>query len=329
MIYIKGLKKSFDNLNVLEGIDLKIQEGAIFGLAGRSGTGKSTLLRCINSLESFDEGILKVMDVNVDELTDKEKRLYRKNIGMIFQQFSLLNRLTVYENVALPMKCWNYKKEDIDKTVKDLLEVIGIPEKIHSKTRELSGGQKQRVAIARALSMEPKILLCDEATSALDPKSTQEVLALLKRINKDYGITVVMVTHEMAVLRSICQEIAIIEEGKVQTTGTVESIFKDKPLALRNLLGDDQKDLPSSGRNLELLFSKKNMNEPVISQMARDILVDCRIVGGELESYNNDIPGTMIINIEEEHVYKVKEYLDKRNFLWRELVFKGGEAIGC
>ena len=169
MIKIKNLTKSFGELEVLKGIDLHIEKGRIFGLAGRSGIGKSTLLRCINGLEDYHEGTLLVDGVNIKKISPKELRVFRKDIGMIFQQFSLLGRLDVYENIALPLRCWHYDKAFIDKRVKELLEVIGIPDKIHAKTRELSGGQKQRVAIARALAMSPKILLCDEATSALDP----------------------------------------------------------------------------------------------------------------------------------------------------------------
>ncbi|WP_235601262.1 methionine ABC transporter ATP-binding protein [Tissierella sp. P1] len=216
MIEIKNLRKFYGNLEVLKGIDLQIEEGKIFGLVGRSGTGKSTLLRCINGLEKYNEGSLYVGDIDVKNLSEKELRSFRKDVGMIFQHFSLLERLTVYENIALPLRCWNYDKSFIDKRVRELLEVIDIPDKINSKPRELSGGQKQRVAIARALAMEPKILLCDEATSALDPKSTKSIISLLNKINKDLGITMVIVTHEMHVLRSICEEIAIIEDGRIE-----------------------------------------------------------------------------------------------------------------
>lgn len=179
MIEINDLYKKFNGLEVLKGVSLTIPTGSIYGLAGGSGAGKSTLLRCINGLESFDSGTLMVDGTDVSKLSESEGRIFRKNIGMIFQQFSLLSRMTVYENIALPMLCWGYKKKNIDKTVKELLELVEIPDKINSRPAELSGGQKQRVAIARALTLNPKILLCDEATSALDPRVGKSILSLL------------------------------------------------------------------------------------------------------------------------------------------------------
>lgn len=216
LIEIKGIRKSFGDLQVLHGVDLHIEKGKIFGLAGRSGTGKSTLLRCINGLETYDEGNLIVEGIEVKSLSEKDLRVFRKDIGMIFQQFSLLSRLTVYENIALPLRCWKYSNSYIDAKVKELLDVIGIPDKINAKPRELSGGQKQRVAIARALSMNPKLLLCDEATSALDPKTAKSIIGLLNKINQDLGITIIIVTHQMSVLRSACEEIAILQDGKIE-----------------------------------------------------------------------------------------------------------------
>ncbi len=264
MIEIKDLKKSYNNEPVLKGINLTIKKGDIFGFAGRSGTGKSTLLRCINGIEHFESGTITVDQIDVGTLDANNIRTFRKNIGMIFQSFSLINRISVYENVALPMKCWNYDKKTIDIKVKELLEVVGIKEKIYCKARELSGGQKQRVAIARALAMNPSILLCDEATSALDPKSTNSIINLLSKINKELGLTIIIVSHEMGVLRSICENIAIIENGIIEAVGSVEKIFKDKPEALLNLLGDKGVSLPEEGKNIELLFSKYNNNEPML-----------------------------------------------------------------
>ena len=169
MIEISNLQKCYGDIKVLRDINVEIHKEDIYGLLGVSGAGKSTLLRCINGLESYEGGSLKVNGVEVKDLNEKELREFRKNIGMIFQQFSLLERKTVYENVALPMNCWGYKKQDIDKKVKELLNLVELGDKLNSKPRELSGGQKQRVAIARALTLNPQILLCDEATSSLDP----------------------------------------------------------------------------------------------------------------------------------------------------------------
>ena len=206
MIEIKNLKKVWDGDTdpVLNDINLTIQDGEIYALVGRSGAGKSTLLRCINGLTSYQEGSVTVNGVEIKDLDDKEMREMRRHMGMIFQQFSLLERDTVYNNVALPMKCWGYSKEEIDKKVMELLDLVGLTEKKNAKPRNLSGGQKQRVAIARALTMEPNILLCDEATSALDPKTTNSILDLLMEINERIGITVIIVTHQMEVVRKAC-----------------------------------------------------------------------------------------------------------------------------
>lgn len=232
------IKKIYENeLEVLKDINFKIKKGDIYGLVGRSGSGKSTLLRCINGLIKYDSGSLKVYDKEVKKFSEKELREFRKNIGMISQHFSLLERRTVYKNVAIPMECWGYSKKEIDEKVRKLIKLVGLEDKINSKPRQLSGGQKQRVAIARALTMEPSILLCDEATSALDPNTTNAILQLLYKINKEMGITILMVTHQMEVVRKICKNMAIIEDGKIEITGNVEEIFKENPNQLKRLLG--------------------------------------------------------------------------------------------
>lgn len=244
MIKISSLKKSFGSLQVLNNINLNVKAGKIYGLIGRSGAGKSTLLRCINGLESYDDGSLLVDGIEVKSLSGKSAREFRREIGMVFQQFSLLSRLTVYENIALPLKCWNYKKIYTDRKVKDLAEMVGIPDKLYCKPNELSGGQKQRVAIARALSMNPKILLCDEATSALDPRTAQAIIYLLNQINQQINITIIVVTHQMSVLRSACEEISILENGEIVESGPVGEIFLSQPRALSNIIGDKDLILP-------------------------------------------------------------------------------------
>jgi D-methionine transport system ATP-binding protein len=239
MITANNIIKSFGNNPVLRGLDVHIEKGNIYGLAGRSGAGKSTLLRCVNGLEKYESGSLIVDGTDVKALSHKDMMVFRKNIGMVFQNFSLLERLNVYDNVALPLRCWKYKTLFIDKKVRELLEVVGIPEKIKQKPRELSGGQKQRVAIARALTMDPHILLCDEATSALDPKTSKTIIDLLKQINGQTGITIVFVTHQMSIILGLCKEIAILENGKVAVSGMVEDVFRQQPQALRNLMGEE------------------------------------------------------------------------------------------
>jgi D-methionine transport system ATP-binding protein len=316
LIIARGLIKSFGDLPVLCGVDLHIEKGRIYGLAGKSGAGKSTLLRCINGLESYNGGTLVVGGTDVKSLSPKDARAFRKNIGMIFQQFSLLERLTVYENIALPLRCWKYGSKYIDKKVKELLEIVGMPEKIHQKPRELSGGQKQRVAIARALTMDAQILLCDEATSALDPKTAKAVIALLNRINKQLGITIIIVTHQMSVLRSACEEVAILEKGKVAACGMVEEIFLQQPRALKNLVGENGVVLTGEGINISILLSHDNSMKPVITRMARELEIDFTILGGEMEAYRDKILGSVVINVAEQNYGKVEQYLADHDVKW-------------
>ncbi|PAB59578.1 methionine ABC transporter ATP-binding protein [Anaeromicrobium sediminis] len=317
MIEIKNLKKSFGEVQVLKDINLTIDIGKIYGLVGRSGAGKSTLLRCINGLESYDEGTIIVDGIEVKSLNNQAAREFKKEIGMIFQQFSLLNRMTVYENIALPMKCWKYSKIQIDKKVKELVELVGIPDKLYSKPSELSGGQKQRVAIARALSMDPKILLCDEATSALDPQTAKAIISLINKINNELGITIVIVTHQMSVLRSSCENISILENGRIEESGFVEDIFLKQPQSLRNLIGDKDIILPQSGINLHILLSKEISDQPVITQMARELQTDFMILGGEMENYRNSVLGSVIINISHENLPVITKYLNENNVIWK------------
>lgn len=320
MIEIKNLTKSYINTDVLKGINLTIKKGSIFGIAGRSGAGKSTLLRCINGIEDFDSGTIKVGQVDVGSLNKSEMQAFRKNIGMIFQNFALLNRSTVYDNIALPMKFWNYDNKTINKRVKELLDLVEMPEKIHSKARELSGGQKQRVAIARALAMNPQVLLCDEATSALDPKSTNTTLKLLKEINAKLGITIIVVTHEMSVLRSICKHIAIIENGSIEAMGITDEIFTMRPKALINLLGDREIILSENERSIEFFYSRENNNEQIVTQLARELHIDFSIIGGELDGLNEKFINSIIIKVESKHFENIKEYFERNNILWFEII---------
>jgi D-methionine transport system ATP-binding protein len=319
MIKINSLKKTFGSLQVLNDINLTIGAGKIYGLIGRSGAGKSTLLRCINGLEHYDDGSLLVDGIEVKSLSSKEAREFKREIGMIFQQFSLLSRLTVYDNIALPMKCWNYQKTYIDKKVKDLVEIVGIPDKLYSKPSQLSGGQKQQVAIARALSMNPKILLCDEATSALDPKTAKSIISLLNQINQQLNITMVIVTHQMSVLRSVCEDIAILEDGMIMESGLVEEIFLRQPQALSNFIGDKDLILPTEGINLKILMSKEIADKPVITRMSRELQIDFMILGGETERYRNSIISSLIINVSEEVLPRIVSYLDDNNVIWKQI----------
>lgn len=316
MIQVTNLYKSFGDLKVLEDISLHIKKGEIYGLIGRSGVGKSTLLRCINGLESYDAGSMLVDGREVKEMNQKELLAFRKNIGFIFQQFSLLNRMDVYSNVAFPMRSWKYDKKTIDRKVKELLELVGLSDKIHARPSELSGGQKQRVAIARALSLDPTILLCDEATSSLDPKTAYSFTDLLDKINKEMGITIVVVTHQMAILRRICQNITILQEGKVAVTGSVEDIFLKQHPALVELIGQQNIDLSQDGITIKVVISKENSQTPVLTQMVRDLNIDFVISGGAMEKFRDHTMGSILINLQEQDLVKATQYLDAKHIPW-------------
>lgn len=238
MIEIKQLYKSYGELEVLKDINLTVNTGEIYGLVGRSGAGKSTLLRCINGLENYQSGSLKIDGTEMKDLSKTQLREFQKEIGMIFQHFSLVERRNVYKNIALPMVCWKYKKEDIDKRVQELAKLVEISDKLYDRPKMLSGGQKQRVAIARVLSMNANLLLCDEATSALDPNTTQSVLNLLRELNQKLGITIVVVTHQMEVVRQICDTISILENGKISASGNVKEIFLKKTTSIIRVIGE-------------------------------------------------------------------------------------------
>ncbi|WP_148324753.1 methionine ABC transporter ATP-binding protein [Paraclostridium bifermentans] len=316
MIKINNVYKSFNGVEVLKDITLEIKKGEVFGLVGHSGAGKSTLLRCINGLETYDKGSILVNEYQeVKELGNKSVRSFRKNLGMIFQHFSLLERRNVYDNVALPLECWGYSKADIDKRVSELLELVGLSDKKKSKPRELSGGQKQRVAIARALALNPDILLCDEATSALDPNTTKSILALLRDINEKLGITIIIVTHQMEVVKEICQRVAIMEGGQVISVGKTEDLFLKNSKALKALIGEEE-ILPNEGINIRLFFPKDNSNDSIITAMARELNIDFSIVWGKLERFRDDVLGSLVINIKENQKDEVIKYLASKNMPW-------------
>lgn len=316
MIKLMGVKKSFGNVQVLKDISIEINEGEIYGLIGHSGAGKSTLLRCINGLESYDDGLVNVMGNEVKSLNKNELRAFRKDLGMIFQNFNLLNRKTVYKNIALPLEVWGYDKDKIKKRVLELLKLVDLEDKINSKPAQLSGGQKQRVAIARALALNPKILLCDEATSALDPKTTKDILALLNKINKELGITIVVVTHQMEVVKEICEKVALLEDGILVAKGAVEEVFLKPGISIKKFLGEEENDtLPSSGVNIRILFPSKCSESAIITKMARELAIDFSIVGGKLEKFREDVLGSLVINIDESQKDTVLSYLQDKDII--------------
>ena len=321
MIKLENVSKSFGDLEVLKDISIEIADHEIFGIIGQSGAGKSTLLRCINGLEDYQSGRIEADGVEVSLKDKKKLHLLQKNMGMIFQNFNLLERLDVYDNVALPMKFWGMKTKtpEARKKIEGLISLVGLKDKIHARPKELSGGQKQRVAIARALVLDPKILLCDEATSALDPAITRGILDLLQKINKEMGITIIVVTHQMEVVKQICEKVAFIKNGRVVQIGKPEELFIRPNKDIKAFLHEDSELLPEEGVNIQLFFTDESADEPVISNMARKLDADFSISWAKLEDFRSHVYGSLVINIKEEDKEKITAYLDEVKVLWEVL----------
>ncbi len=322
MIEIQDVRKSFQGLEVLKGISLAVEDGEIYGIVGQSGAGKSTLLRCINGLETYDSGRITVNGAPVSSRDKAALRNLQKGMGMIFQGFNLLERLDVYDNIALPMKFWGIKtkSEKSRKKIHTLISLVGLEDKIHAKPKELSGGQKQRVAIARALALDPQFLLCDEATSALDPEITKGILGLLQKINKELGITVIVVTHQMEVVKQICGRVAFLHGGRVLAEGKPEELFvRPGKAEVKAFLRDESGLLPKSGVNIQLFFFGGDSGEPVVTQMARELQRDFSICWAKLEDFRENIYGSLVLNIEKSDREQVCAFLDSKNVCWEVL----------
>ncbi|WP_318521732.1 methionine ABC transporter ATP-binding protein MetN [Photobacterium leiognathi] len=302
MIEIKQLNKVFYQgdkaINALSDINLTIQQGTIFGVIGSSGAGKSTLIRCVNLLERPSNGQVIVDGVDLTALSNQKLTLARRKIGMIFQHFNLLSSRTVFENVALPLELANTDKATIKAKVTDLLALVGLEDKHLSYPSNLSGGQKQRVAIARALASDPKVLLCDEATSALDPATTHSILELLQEINRKLNLTILLITHEMDVVKRICSEVAIIGSGKLVEQGSVGDIFSHPKTELAKDFIRSTLDLsipadyqarmtPTQVENsfplIRLEFTGASVDAPLISQVTRKFNLDISILSSDMD----------------------------------------------
>ncbi|WP_146867959.1 methionine ABC transporter ATP-binding protein [Clostridium butyricum] len=315
-VEIKNVVKSFGNVQVIKDVSFTINQGEIYGIIGHSGAGKSTLLRCINGLESYNGGSVNVMGKEVSALNDGELRVFRKELGMIFQNFNLLQRKNVFDNVALPLEVWGYDKNTIKEKVSELLKLVGLEDKMLRKPSQLSGGQKQRVAIARALALDPKILLCDEATSALDPKTTKDILQLLLKINKELGITIIIVTHQMEVIKEVCERVALLDGGEIKAEGKAEDLFLKPGKSLKKFLGEeDEENLPDTGINIKLYFPSNSSENALITRMSRELEIDFSIVWGKLEKFRDQVLGGLVININEEDKEKVLKYLEDKDIL--------------
>jgi hypothetical protein len=315
VIKIENLTKFYGYTQILFDINLEVKKGEIFAIVGHSGAGKSTLLRCINGLESYQGGSLKVFDQEIKNLDETQQRHLRRDVGMIFQHFALMARKNVFENVATPLKFWGYKSDETEKRVRELLNLVGLENKAKSYPSELSGGQKQRVAIARALALNPKILLSDEATSALDPNTTNQILELLEKINKELEISVVIVTHEMEVVKSIAKRAILLEGGKIIGSGSIEELFLKPDEKMKEFLGEVE-ILPSTGTNIRLFFPKEVAQNSVITHMARSLNIDFNIVWGKLEKLNDNVLGSLVINIDEKDKENVLNYIKQSGVLW-------------
>ena len=321
-IVIENLYKSFDTkdgtVEALKNVNLSIESGDIYGIISMSGAGKSTLVRCINFLEVPTKGRVLINGKSLGDYTSRELRKQREDIGMIFQHFNLLMQKNVLENVCFPLYIQGKSKKDARKRAKELLDIVGLGDRTGAFPAQLSGGQKQRVAIARALASDPKILLCDEATSALDPQTTKSVLELLKQINRDYGITIVVVTHEMSVGQEICNQVAILNEGNVVETGSVSEIFTapKSPEAKSLIIGSGSTAKEMRGRHcIRIVFKENSSYEPVVGNMTLQFKTPVNILYANTKDLNGTAAGEMILQLPEdtEIAGKMVEYLKEKN----------------
>ncbi|HAX53467.1 methionine ABC transporter ATP-binding protein [Muricomes intestini] len=308
IIKLVGLGKEFQTANgpikALDDINLSIEEGEIFGIIGLSGAGKSTLVRCINYLEIPTSGDVFFENESLAAMSPKEQRMARQAMGMIFQQFNLLDQRNVLQNVCFPLEIAKWPRKKAVNRAKDLLKVVGLEDRAKAYPAQLSGGQKQRVAIARALATNPKILLCDEATSALDPNTTKSILDLLKEINKSMGVTVVVITHEMSVIEAICDRVAIIDQSHIAEVGSVAEIFSEpkSKIGRQLILGDAAEQVSRFGgsRQVRISFDGRSSFEPVLANLILACKVPVNIMHAETRDIHGTAMGQMVIQLPED-----------------------------
>jgi D-methionine transport system ATP-binding protein len=304
IIEIRGLYKRFGETTVLENINLEMEKGEIFGVVGRSGAGKSTLVRCINYLEKPSEGVVVYDGVPLSGLSPAELYRARRSMGMVFQQFNLLMQRTARDNICFPLEVAGWKKKDARARAMELLALVGLPDKAAAYPMQLSGGQRQRVAIARAIALNPKVLLCDEATSALDPETTQEVLALLSSINKQFHITIVVITHEMRVVETLCRRVAILDQSRVAETGFVRDVFTRPASAAGRRLVCPENDLIGAfqpgGRRCRVVFDGASAFEPFVADLVLHFRRPVNILFADTQNMEGRACGHMILQLPEE-----------------------------
>ena len=328
MIELKNINVDFDGFRAVKDVDLTIEEKDIYGIVGFSGAGKSTLVRTINLLQRPTSGQVLIDGENLLDLSNKELRQRRKKIGMIFQGFNLLNNLNILDNVIFPIRKEKISKEEKIKKAKRLLDLVGIGDKADAYPRELSGGQKQRCAIARALASDPEILLCDEATSALDPKTTKQILKLLKKLNEDLGLTIVIITHQMEVVKDLCNKCAVMQDGEILEKGSTLDIFTNPKNKLTQ-------DFVETSTNLADIIEEVKSNvgilkddeklaqisyvgdvttEPIISEIYEKFRIKTNILAGNIEFIDSVAVGNLIISIkgEDEKIRELQAYLEDK-----------------
>jgi D-methionine transport system ATP-binding protein len=355
VIKLNNINKQYTKINVgkspvvdnaivaLRDVNLEIADRDIFGIIGTSGAGKSTLLRIINKLEQPDSGYVVVNGRTINQLSNVELKTARQEIGMIFQHFNLLNSLNVYQNIVFPLKIHQQlktlSKAELDARLDSILELTGLTHLVHQYPSQLSGGQKQRVAIARSLITKPGILLCDECTSALDPETTSSILQLLKKINTELGVTIVLITHEMEVIKAICNKVAVMAHGEIVETGSVLDLYTQaqqeatKKLLSRSLINKlpnvilnniIYKDLHGNDNFatdnncfplLQLAFIDDVASKPILSRIVREYNLDFNILQGEIETIQETIVGRLLVQVESEHVAynTIKQVFDTHN----------------
>ena len=322
MIELKNVSKSFDTaegkVDALKDVSITIEDGDIYGIIGMSGAGKSTLVRCINMLEKPTSGEVIVNGKRLDTMSPAQLRAARRNITMIFQQFNLLMQRNCLKNVCFPMELAGASKKDAQNRAKELLALVGLPDKAKAYPAQLSGGQQQRIAIARALATNPKVLLCDEATSALDPKTTRQILELIRDINKKLGITVVIITHQMSVVKEVCNHVAILDDGIIAEEGLVSSVFTSpKSEAARHLVFPGGEDMtvsdPLHERRLKLTFlNVAATSVPLVARLATEEGISANVISATTQKLSDEIYGSMLLGIPNSQFEKATAFL--KNF---------------
>lgn len=335
MIRIENVSKVFrttsGEIKAVSEINLNIEDGSIFGIIGLSGAGKSTLVRCINLLERPTQGKIYLNDIELTSLNMKQLRKEREKIGMIFQQFNLLEQRTALKNVCYPLEIAGISSKEAMKRAKELLKLVGLEDRMNNYPSQLSGGQKQRVAIARALATKPQVLLCDEATSALDPNTTRSILDLLKDINETLGVTIVVITHEMKVVEQICNQVAVLDQGKVAEMGEVKNIFlSPKSKIAQELIFPKNKGISNlQGKKIfRLAFDGQSSFEPVIANLVLKCQTMVNILGASTEDIGGKAFGQMILQLPEDElaIARAKNYLESIGIYYEESDIDGNES---